>query len=97
PVAPGRVRRGRGRAPGGACHGREKVESGISSVVHPMSSWFWGTGAVTFVEDDAPFSGLLQPPDRRESGDQRALGVANRTGAEGQSAGVEHLDVFGLP
>src|SRR5713101_3905714 len=58
---------------------------------------FWRAGPVTFVEDDAPLPGVLQPPDRCESGDERPLGVANRTGAHSQSTGVEYLDVFGLP
>ena len=40
---------------------------------------FWRAGWVTLVEDDAPFPGVLQPPDRCESGDERSLGVANGT------------------
>src|SRR5207244_9231421 len=46
---------------------------------------------------DAPSPAVLQPPDRCESGDEGFLGVADRTGAYGQSTGVQYLHVFGLP
>src|ERR1700682_5830430 len=72
------------------------VKSGVSSK-RRIGLGFCRAGFVALVEDDAPLAGVLQPPDRCESGDQRSLGVANRTGAYGQGTGVEYLDVFGLP
>ena len=55
------------------------------------------THVVALVEDDVPRPRRVQPPDGRERGDQLAVGIAHGSRAQGERAGVEHLDPLRLP
>src|SRR5512138_3252214 len=59
--------------------------------------WFAWTSRATLIEHNSPHALWIAPPDRVEHPDLFAVGSTNRTAAQGERPGVQHLHFLRLP